>query len=107
MPKKNREEQLAYLKQYREAHREYHLEKWREFIARNPGYSSKYQAKWRKNNKEKILAHSEVAKALKWGWITKQNCHCGEKAEAHHDDYRKPLEVRWLCRKHHKETHRV
>jgi hypothetical protein len=30
---------------------------------------------------------------------------CGKKAEAHHDDYSKPLEVRWLCRKHHRMWH--
>lgn len=32
---------------------------------------------------------------------------CGEKAEAHHDDYNKPLEVRWLCFKHHREWHKT
>lgn len=32
---------------------------------------------------------------------------CGEKAEAHHDDYAKPLDVRWLCFKHHREWHKI
>jgi hypothetical protein len=31
---------------------------------------------------------------------------CGNAAtHAHHDDYSKPLEVRWLCRAHHSEHH--
>jgi len=31
---------------------------------------------------------------------------CGEKkAHGHHDDYTKPLAVKWLCRKHHEELH--
>jgi hypothetical protein len=30
--------------------------------------------------------------------LSKQPCVvCGEKAEAHHDNYDRPLEVRWLC----------
>ena len=32
---------------------------------------------------------------------------CGAKAEAHHDDYDKPLEVRWLCFSHHREWHKI
>ena len=30
---------------------------------------------------------------------------CGLKAEAHHPDYSRPLDVVWLCNKHHRETH--
>lgn len=30
---------------------------------------------------------------------------CGTMAEAHHEDYSKPFEVRWLCFKHHREAH--
>lgn len=32
---------------------------------------------------------------------------CGTpNAEAHHEDYGRPLDVRWLCRAHHMELHR-
>lgn len=30
---------------------------------------------------------------------------CGSEAEVHHPDYNNPLEVVWLCRKHHLELH--
>lgn len=41
------------------------------------------------------------------GKITKQPCEvCGAVAQAHHDDYSKPLEVRWLCPVHHKQEHK-
>ncbi|EEE04594.1 gene 26 protein [Burkholderia multivorans CGD2M] len=31
---------------------------------------------------------------------------CGaEKADAHHDDYSKPLEIQWLCHSHHMLRH--
>ena len=32
-------------------------------------------------------------------------CGTNENIEAHHDDYAKPLDIRWLCRKHHREHH--
>lgn len=30
---------------------------------------------------------------------------CSELGERHHDDYSKPLEVRFLCKQHHSEHH--
>lgn len=63
---------------------------------------------WNKKNKEKRAAHSRFWRELANGKIFKQPCEvCGEsKAQAHHEDYSKPLEVRWLCTKHHKPADR-
>lgn len=33
-------------------------------------------------------------------------CNSTEKIEGHHDDYTKPMEVRWLCNKCHREWHK-
>lgn len=46
--------------------------------------------------------------AIKDGTLIRKPCEvCGdEKVDGHHDDYSKPLDVRWLCRKHHILEHR-
>lgn len=45
--------------------------------------------------------------AIARGDLLRQPCEvCGaEQVEAHHDDYSRPLEVRWLCPVHHREHH--
>jgi len=55
----------------------------------------------------KFKAHSTTCNAIRNGRLTRQPCEvCGaEKVQGHHDDYRKPLEVRWLCFKHHRQLH--
>lgn len=55
----------------------------------------------------KILARVWVQRAIKAGKMVRQPCEiCGlEKVDAHHDDYWKPYDVRWLCRSHHREHH--
>ena len=44
---------------------------------------------------------------LKRGKLTRQPCaECGsEKSQMHHPDYSKPLDVVWLCRRHHSALH--
>ena len=66
-----------------------------------------------KNNdrlyKDKIHARSVTNHALRIGKIKKKPCAiCDRKSlvHAHHYDYKKPLEVIWLCTKHHAALHR-
>jgi hypothetical protein len=61
----------------------------------------------RNRDPEKRIANQTAGNAIRDGRLIRQPCEvCGaEKVEAHHDDYSKPLEVRWLCRKHHLEHH--
>lgn len=63
---------------------------------------------WRKRNPIKTRAHAKVARAIKKGLLHKGCCEvCSNKmVEAHHADYNKPLNVAWLCKKHHSEKHR-
>jgi len=56
----------------------------------------------------KAQARCKVRYALKTGQLVKGPCEeCGrlDRVEAHHEDYEKPLEVRWFCQVHHKQLH--
>src|SRR5262245_1452058 len=52
-------------------------------------------------------AHAAVRKAIKEGRLVREPCSiCGAvEVEAHHWDYDQPLEVQWLCRRHHALAH--
>lgn len=56
---------------------------------------------------QRSKAWNAVSNALRDGRLIRAACEgCGdEKSEAHHDDYAKPLEVRWLCFKCHRKHH--
>jgi hypothetical protein len=78
--------------------------------AKTPKIRSRIAAvvkRWRAANPEKERAQSAVARAIKGGHITRKPCEvCGDpKSHAHHDDYSKPLEVRFLCALHHRRWH--
>jgi hypothetical protein len=85
-----------------------------EYIKSHPEQRKETQKKAdikrRGNPKDKFKYHARqmVLQALRYGELEKQPCEvCSttENVEAHHDDYRKPLEVVWLCIRHHDERH--
>ena len=61
----------------------------------NPDERYKHEARWK------------TRRAINSGKLVKAPCEvCGSsRVDAHHDDYSKPLDVRWLCRPHHIEHH--
>lgn len=67
----------------------------------------RYRRRQKEREPVKEAARAAVYNALKRGDLVRRPCEkCGlEKSEGHHDDYSKPLEVRWLCRTHHVEHH--
>lgn len=67
----------------------------------------RYQATRRDRDPAKAATRAATSNAIRTGKLVRKPCEvCGEaKSEAHHDDYTKPLDVRWLCRVHHMEHH--
>lgn len=87
----------------RAAHRAANRPKYRE------KHNKVYTKRWIEKHPEKRAAHVVVGNAIRDGKLAKKPCEvCSEiEVHAHHDDYTKPLDVRWLCVKHHGETRRI
>lgn len=70
---------------------------------------NKSTLEYMRRNPKKFGAQMMVRGALLCGLLHKKPCEvCGSenRVQGHHDDYSKPLEVRWLCHPHHAEHHR-
>ena len=116
-------------KKYRESHKkevaDYNHSYWlktrddKNFQEKRRQWAKNYRTAHQKehliNSKEQRIIHRDEVKvrsitnhAIRDGKITKQPCeNCGaEPAQAHHDDYNKPLAVRWLCQTCHTKWHR-
>lgn len=118
--KKNRMRVNESAKRWRDDHREILRKRSKEYHASERGrqrYREYYEShredffarakKSRKNHKDELRANSIVNHNIERGKLKRQPCEvCGaEKADAHHDDYNKPLDVRWLCRRCHADWH--
>lgn len=69
---------------------------------------NKQSREWQQKHPLQCKAKGKVRDAIKYGKLIKKGCEvCGnKKTEAHHQDYNKPLEVVWLCKKCHCELHK-
>lgn len=66
-----------------------------------------FKKRWDAENPKKRRAHALVTSARNKGHLIPQPCErCGAtKTVAHHDDYAKPYDVRWLCQSRHRQLH--
>jgi len=92
------------VKTNREANIDYYREYDRE---RGNRQSKDYLREYRQRFPNKEKAHCKIAYEIKRGNLVQQPCEsCGEeKTHAHHDDYAKPLNIRWLCAACHRQWH--
>ena len=94
---------LRSTKFYRDTQRKFRLNQ-------NPANHKRAREKYVLKNKKKIKAKRAVQDAVTSGKLIKTGCEvCKTHIDihGHHDDYNKLLKVRWLCRKHHTEWHRL
>ena len=72
------------------------------------GGHNKIDVHYRHRHPERARAHRMLNYRVKKGLIVRQPCErCGatERINGHHDDYSKPLAVRWLCTYCHRAHH--
>ena len=121
------ERKTADMSEYRKQWRKDNPDKCREYEQSKPKRTpeaerAKYVRKMKRIHGEdwqpkEILSPEEKAirdkcrerfrTAVKRNKVVKKPCEvCGDlKTDGHHPDYSKPLDVIWLCRKHHVEVH--
>lgn len=115
-----------YFREYRKRTHERRLECERRYSSSTKARKRKreYLRNYWKLNKQEISSRRRLAElsrpevmharrifknACRAGKIKRFPCEvCGlARSEGHHDDYSKPLAVRWLCRTHHGQQHRI
>lgn len=127
---RKRSEERRQTQEWKEWRKDHQLRKRKEISEKAlEAYHKKNQLKvqrvWKSKNKERVNSYSRkekkrnpfkhatrvlVGAAIKEGILARPDkcsrCLKECKAEAHHEDYMKPLEVIWLCRSCHGKEHR-
>ena len=81
----------------------------RAYYKRNAAKIAERNLEKRATKREHAVARRDVQRALQRGLLTRGPCEIGGDCfgaiEAHHDDYSKTLDVRWICKSHHMRMH--
>jgi hypothetical protein len=112
---KNRERVLDGERRWRAENSEHLSEQTRQWRARNPEAFAASSRAWKVRNPERIRiqqrASFHVQQALKQGTLVRPStcatCGKGGSITAAHNDYSRPLDVRWLCRSCHSRWDRA
>lgn len=95
-------------------HRKNNLEAIRKYDIERSKLPDRKKSSSISNKKRKQLhperksAVHKVNYAISTGALVRQPCFiCGDKAQGHHPDYSRPLDVVWLCPTHHYEAHAI
>ncbi len=92
----------------RRAYRKKSAEKIKLWRTNNKEKQREYFKKWSENHWKQFLSGKTLLYHVKVGNIIKRHsceiCHNGP-TEGHHDDYLKPLDVIWLCKRCHAYLH--
>jgi hypothetical protein len=105
--REHREEiRLSNLK-YRESHRDSTREYQKKYFSSHREKVMAAISAWKKKSKEKMAAHKILSRAIASGEVVRPaRCSCGNPNPlGHHEDYSKPLDVKWLCPSCHKKLH--
>ncbi len=110
MPYKDKKKRQEVKKKWRDKNPSYHKQYFLEWVKKHPTYFKDYFSK--NTNPEitvKRLARARVWMAIRHKILQIGSCKigidCKGRIEAHHDDYSKPLEIIWFCKKHHEKHH--
>ncbi len=112
---KHRENNLEALREYdrKRSNEPHRVEARKAYQQTDSGKLAKRKANhaYLKRSPMVYAAHVIASNAMRDGKLIPASCCsvCGsvEKIEGHHDDYTKPMDVRWLCEKCHKSWHKT
>jgi len=106
--RRNREACLATVRQYRILNAKKIRAAKRLYYLSNKERIRQYSAEYRRKNPGKVRCHRIMWRAIRAGELAIGPCghpRCTNRAEAHHEDYDKPLDVTWMCASHHQQHH--
>ena len=108
------EKRKLYMQQYKKEHREQqaiYFKRWYEKNGRKrvDNYYKDIILVYRKKYPERYVARSRVYEAIKSGKLIKPStciiCNKERYLNAHHLDYKQPLNIMWVCASCHKKIH--